>query len=553
MLPMTLLLTCLLAGGEPRPVAMVVDVKGDVKVRPTEGKATPAERQGVLYVKDLLSAGDGAEITVVFIDGGMRELLKGIKGRTDATVGMNGCEPKTAVTRIAVPKKAPGSPVPDNKLGPRGAGLSIVLNQLDAIMEMKGFVAKCLTAGAIKPASREGIGEIFFEVADETKLSQVLSTYPRFPDGLREALFAHARASQVEGFAAYLLQKQPAGPSPDPDRPRIYALVLSADMAKRKGDNDKARREYKKAFEALGPDQAVAVLGRETLDWFQDRPQPKQGPYFVQASAPLVALMKKAVKDGFSLPETSTSLAGGWLKQTTTEWERVITVDLVAGKSYRLLGAGDGDAKNINLQLLDGDAKVVAQDVGSNPEAVVDFTPTRTGRYSVRLRLYASTMNLPCASMGVLLERDAKAPNANDRGQYVAEAVTRVAKLIDKANDAGYTLVEPSVALGGGWLKQDRNQWVALSTVRLTGGQRYRFLAGGDNDAKEVAVQIVDPEDVAKEYVSNKGRAQEGWIEFEPKTTGNYRVRLCLYDSRENLPCFCLGVVMSAKAQGDGR
>src|SRR5438094_2133978 len=70
------------------------------------------------------------------------------------------------------------------------------------------------------------------------------------------------------------------------------------------------------------------------------------------------------------------------------------------------------------------------------------------------------------------------------QGVYVTQAAARLTKLIDAGNKAGYGLQDNSFSIGGGWLKQDASNWVALYTVQLTAGKKYRFLAAGDSDAR---------------------------------------------------------------------
>ncbi len=142
----------------------------------------------------------------------------------------------------------------------------------------------------------------------------------------------------------------------------------------------------------------VGLLGAERA-----RAQEGQGIYVTQASARLTKLIDNGNKDSYSLQDNSFSIGGGWLKQSTSNWVALYTVDLTAGKKYRFLAAGDNDAKDVDLEVQDAKGKVVAFDERTNPEAIVDFTPSASGRYLVRIRLYASVDDLPCVCLGIIM------------------------------------------------------------------------------------------------------------------------------------------------------
>src|ERR1035438_9811921 len=80
------------------------------------------------------------------------------------------------------------------------------------------------------------------------------------------------------------------------------------------------------------------------------------------------------------------------------------------------------------------------------------------------------------------------------QGVYVTQASARLTKLITAANKSKYKLADNSFSIGGGWLKQSKTKWVPLFTVKLEAGVDYRFLAAGDNDARDVDLDIRDPD-----------------------------------------------------------
>lgn len=140
-----------------------------------------------------------------------------------------------------------------------------------------------------------------------------------------------------------------------------------------------------------------------------DRASAQQGVYVSQAAARLTKLIDDGNKAKFSLQDNSFSIGGGWLKQSTTTWVPLFTVQLTEGKSYRFLAAGDNDAKDVDLEVIDEKGKIVASDTATNAEAIVDYNPTVSGRYLVRIRLYDSVAEnntkVPCVCLGIVMSK----------------------------------------------------------------------------------------------------------------------------------------------------
>ena len=148
------------------------------------------------------------------------------------------------------------------------------------------------------------------------------------------------------------------------------------------------------------------------------------------------------------------------------------------------------------------------------------------------------------ASLLTLVGVHHRASAQDGQGKYVTQATVQLIKLVDAANKDGYSLQDNTFSIGGGWLKKNQTAWIPLYAVELKEGKKYRFLAAGDADAKDVDIQVVHAESnkVVAEDVDTDPTAK---VDFTPKVTGRYLVRIRLYDSEKNVPCVCLAVVMS--------
>lgn len=147
----------------------------------------------------------------------------------------------------------------------------------------------------------------------------------------------------------------------------------------------------------------VLVCGLAT-ESVQAQP-PRQGPYITQATQRLIKLIDIANQDRYLLTDDAFSIGGGWIKKGP-EWVTLYTVPLQAGKNYRVIAAGDNDARDVDVQIVDANGNVVASDVATDSEAVVNYRAASSQRYSVRLRLYASDQDLPCVCLGIIMEQN---------------------------------------------------------------------------------------------------------------------------------------------------
>jgi hypothetical protein len=122
---------------------------------------------------------------------------------------------------------------------------------------------------------------------------------------------------------------------------------------------------------------------------------------------------------------------------------------------------------------------------------------------------------------------------------YLAEAFVATTKNAATANNlAGFGYNE-GISILGAWLKTGKN--VGFDT-QLTGGVQYLFLAGGDNDAQDVDLEIFDAKG---NRLASDGRATpDASVLFTPRATATYTLRLTLVKSKRNVPCVCVATIL---------
>lgn len=68
-----------------------------------------------------------------------------------------------------------------------------------------------------------------------------------------------------------------------------------------------------------------------------------------------------------------------------------MTMPLEAGRSYVFMGSTACDDCDLDILVVDENGRVVAKDTDSDHVPAVEFTPSSTARYTVRLKLYRAT------------------------------------------------------------------------------------------------------------------------------------------------------------------
>jgi hypothetical protein len=127
--------------------------------------------------------------------------------------------------------------------------------------------------------------------------------------------------------------------------------------------------------------------------------------FLKEAAGRLDGLYSQARKAGYQASPNGFSLAGGWLRKDQGTWVEMYSMVLERGKSYRFIASGDGDTIDLDLRITDESGRVLKADVGTEPDAIVDFVPNETKKYRIQLRLYDSRNNLPCVCVTAMLSK----------------------------------------------------------------------------------------------------------------------------------------------------
>ena len=123
-------------------------------------------------------------------------------------------------------------------------------------------------------------------------------------------------------------------------------------------------------------------------------------------------------------------------------------------------------------------------------------------------------------------------------GQFMNEAVIRVTNVANGVKFINYGYNE-GISILGGWVDEKAS---LNFTTPLQAGKEYLFLAGGDNDAQDVDLEILDSRNNV--VAADVRVAPDAVVAFNPKVGGTYTLRMTLFKSNNRVPCVCVTTIL---------
>jgi len=185
------------------------------------------------------------------------------------------------------------------------------------------------------------------------------------------------------------------------------------------------------------------------------------------------------------------SIMAAWLNSSG---KATFTLTLDANVDYLFLGAGDADALDVDLTILNDKNEVVAEDTRTAADAVVTFTPKVTGRYTMELILYKSKNNVPCVCAATILRKNGINASLKNLDEAVGNFVDALARADVELKDKAKKRLE---------LHKEKGQWAMFGAVLAEGkeadvynlslGNGLRaFFATGDSKANDVDLYLLN-------------------------------------------------------------
>lgn len=262
------------------------------------------------------------------------------------------------------------------------------------------------------------------------------------------------------------------------------------------------------------------------------------GGYMAQ---PLLEMLESSqilrVSDNYGYDDTGICMAAAYLAPGGAyEMTRYFST----GDEYVLLARGDTDATDVDLEILDDAGNRVAADESVDRMALFSFSPTDSGEYTIRLKLYDAERAAFCA-FSVLRAQGHVVALGDDlltvaRFLQMCEAVSQEVRT---AKAAAQFLAEPNQAAIWGVVLRG-NESASISNVDL-GNALCFIMAAGDSQSDDLDVFLDDAAgNVLEQDIETDAEAVLAYL--PEKGRADYTVRVKNADS--GAPAFALfGVI----------
>jgi len=203
-----------------------------------------------------------------------------------------------------------------------------------------------------------------------------------------------------------------------------------------------------------------------------------------------------------------------------------ITTTLTEGKNYEFVGAGDDDVKDLDIIITDDRGRVVAEDTDNDATPLVRFTPDKTGRYTLKLKLEDARVSCFCGM--ALLERGGwKVPVKNL--DAAMDSMLEHCRNVARQRPARFLDVTGEWAVMGTILEEGKSQ--IFNDIRLGTG-RTAVTAGGDTVTRDIDLAIFEDGDSPKIIVKDEDDDAAPLVDC--RTTDDRRYGVVIKNSKSN-------------------
>jgi hypothetical protein len=216
-------------------------------------------------------------------------------------------------------------------------------------------------------------------------------------------------------------------------------------------------------------------------------------------------------------------------------------VTLVRGRSYTIGGVCDNDCPDLDIKLIDPNGREVASDVLTDSAPIVSHNATMNGTYRVRVVMYDCNVNPCSAGLTVMGSGGGNATPSATAGQY-DQQVNNQLDTFERAQSGATRLFRSPIFRLNEGASQDYN-------VTLIAGVPYKIAGVCDNDCPDLDIKLLDGS--GNELASDSLTDSLPIVSYRPGQTGNYRVRVVMYDCNI-APCSAGVTVMATGAASSG-
>ncbi|MVM41300.1 hypothetical protein GO730_32485 [Spirosoma sp. HMF3257] len=162
------------------------------------------------------------------------------------------------------------------------------------------------------------------------------------------------------------------------------------------------------------------------------------------------------------------------------------TTTLMGDQEYIFIGGGDQDATDVDISVSNTPGTLLAKDTQSDKTPIVQFTPTRTGQYTIKLKLYSGDNDSFCC-MAILKEGGNRVP-AGNLDNVVGKIINYGARANEQKGGAKFHDLTNQWCMYGAIL--DEGSKTEIENLNL-GYQNHAFLAAGDQNSEDLDLYLL--------------------------------------------------------------
>jgi hypothetical protein len=217
-------------------------------------------------------------------------------------------------------------------------------------------------------------------------------------------------------------------------------------------------------------------------------------------------------------------------------------VSLVRGRNYTIGGVCDNDCPDLDIKLIDPNGNEVATDVLTDSVPLVQHQATMTGSYNVRVIMYDCNV-APCSAGLTIMgssggggSSSSSSSTSANVGQFDQQVNDQLDTFERGQSGATRLFRSPIFRLNEG-ASQDY-------PVTLISGVPYKIAGVCDNDCPDLDIKLLDSR--GTELASDSLTDSLPIVSFSPGQSGEYRVRVIMYDCNV-APCSAGLTVLATK------
>ena len=197
---------------------------------------------------------------------------------------------------------------------------------------------------------------------------------------------------------------------------------------------------------------------------------------------------------------------------------------LEAGTEYVFIGGGDEDATDIDIKVLDDDGNVIVEDVLTDNNPVVKFTPKRSDVYNVRLKLYSCDASGSFCAM-TIMEEYANSIPIDDLDEAV-QSVISYGSYVNEQFPVKFHDLDNQWALFGAVIPS--GDYETITNMDL-GYEDHIFISAGDDGLNDADLFLMDETDTVLEKDVEPDAIPA--VRFSTKGTTRYKLKIKNEDS----------------------